>query len=831
MVRKRECGWLLGVVCLLAACGDGRKGPPLLQDGSVLPPERDSGGPGSDAGPGPGDAGVDSSTPLGTGSVTGFIFDHTAAPRPLEGVTIRGPEGKQTQSDAQGAFTLSGLTEGDALIHADPEGYGSTLRVVRVLKDASSYLELSVREAYKQTLDASKGGRAKDKASGAAAKFAAGSLQTKEGGAASGKVSVSMVALADDPKAKSGPKDAKDQAATKQGSLKGTALMEVHVTDEAGNKLQLANEKEAELEIPVSAKASAPAKQIDLWSLDEATGIWKKEGQATKAQNVEGKSVYKAKIKHMSFWSADTLLDEGAQTCVRGCVVQGDEAKTPAIGANVLLTGDDSPYASELNTDATGCFHVNLEANLKFSVRAGTVEGAAQARQHTSGASPKRWQAAPEACDDLGQFVLAARPVGERCPTGYALCDGECIDLQNDSQHCGSSCNEAVACNEYNYNDEEIPAKQCVAGSCQCSPGWTLCGDRCVDLANDARHCGKSCSAFAICDLDTETCDEGACVPLTCTDAAESACPAYGPDERVVCTDGTSDLQHCGGCNIRCNYQGEGGEEIDPNKLCVEGQCDCGPGYAKCPPDAQDGDYNCVDVQTDAYNCGGCSQGNEDAICALEQSCVAGSCTALACSDGLTACYHACVDLQTDEGYCGSCGNSCDGASECVGGECVPMVCEAGGVACEGSCQYDNIDHCGECDSMCDGGQICSGGSCECEDGLTDCEGSCRDLQTDPNSCGACFEDCEAGFTCAGGSCVEVDCGDDTLCNDRDCVDVDSNEDHCGGCNARCDTFWNGEGSCVAGVCYCPTGWTTCVGPYGTACAAPMELCPAIQAE
>ncbi len=55
----------------------------------------------------------------------------------------------------------------------------------------------------------------------------------------------------------------------------------------------------------------------------------------------------------------------------------------------------------------------------------------------------------------------------------------------------------------------------------------------------------------------------------------------------------------------------------------------------------------------------------------------------------------------------------------------------------------DNLN-CGACGSACAAAEVCTAGACalSCPAGLTNCSGSCRDLQTDDASCGACGAAC-----------------------------------------------------------------------------------------
>ena len=93
----------------------------------------------------------------------------------------------------------------------------------------------------------------------------------------------------------------------------------VELTGSGGELLQIAPGKKATLSlpIPVSISATAPA-TIPLWYFDEAKGLWKEEGSATKTGNS-----YVGEVSHFSFWNYDqpgnfvqfncTLLDVSGQ--------------------------------------------------------------------------------------------------------------------------------------------------------------------------------------------------------------------------------------------------------------------------------------------------------------------------------------------------------------------------------------------------------------------------------------------------------------------------------------------------------------------------------------
>jgi hypothetical protein len=83
--------------------------------------------------------------------------------------------------------------------------------------------------------------------------------------------------------------------------LQSFGMMAVELNGDNGQKLQIAPGQKATLHFPIteSLRGTAPA-TIPLWSLDEATGLWKEEGSATR-QGDE----YVGTVSHFSFWNCD----------------------------------------------------------------------------------------------------------------------------------------------------------------------------------------------------------------------------------------------------------------------------------------------------------------------------------------------------------------------------------------------------------------------------------------------------------------------------------------------------------------------------------------------
>jgi hypothetical protein len=194
----------------------------------------------------------------------------------------------------------------------------------------------------------------------------------------------------------------------------------------------------------------------------------------------------------------------------------------------------------------------------------------------------------------------------------------------------------------------------------------------------------------------------------------------------------------------------------------------------------------------------GCSEiGLVGGKCDQQQVQASGRCLD-SCPEGLNACSGQCVDLERDEAHCGSCDNVCGAQESCVGGECVnsgsggsdgsggsggsggsdgggaglagaagESSAGSGGQGGEGGvsppvCEppFNTPEQCGSCDVQCPTDKpVCelAAGKYECQSQCEPsnelCDGTCADLDNDPDHCGSCGKTCESGY-CFEGSCV-----------------------------------------------------------------------------
>src|SRR5439155_23743754 len=119
------------------------------------------------------------------------------------------------------------------------------------------------------------------------------------------------------------------------------------------------------------------------------------------------------------------------------------------------------------------------------------------------------------------------------------------------------------------------------------------------------------------------------------------------------------------------------------------------------------------------------------------------------CPPGTTNCGGACVNLQTDARNCGTCGTTCGAGQACCNGVCTAL---------------NTTSNCGACGHACaapaNATATCTNGACgyACLTGFADCDGQASNgcevnLKTDSRNCGACGHVCPAGKSCVNGVC------------------------------------------------------------------------------
>jgi hypothetical protein len=150
----------------------------------------------------------------------------------------------------------------------------------------------------------------------------------------------------------------------------------------------------------------------------------------------------------------------------------------------------------------------------------------------------------------------------------------------------------------------------------------------------------------------------------------------------------------------------------------------------------------------------------------------------------------------------------------CSSGACA-LSCQSGLTECNGSCRDLQSDraNCGGCNQVCNPGMVCSSGACalSCQSALTECDGTCRDLTSDRANCGACRRACDPGDACVSGACVPT-CGTGLTVCSNGCVDTENDPANCGACAAACPTRAHSAPVCLSSACriLCDSGYSDC---------------------
>jgi hypothetical protein len=239
-----------------------------------------------------------------TSSVSGFITDENNGPAKDAIVTI----GAATiTTDKYGYFEARNVmvVKEAAVVTVNKAGYFKSIKTFIATAGKSAFFRVKlIPKTNAGTVNGSSGG-AITLSNGLSIAFTANSIINAATNAAyTGTVNVAAFFI--------NPTSA-DLNSIMPGDLRGLntagnlqllttyGMAAVELTGSGGELLQIATGKKATLSMPIPAalSAAAPA-SIPLWYFDEAKGLWKQEGSATKTG-----SNYVGEVSHFSFWNCD----------------------------------------------------------------------------------------------------------------------------------------------------------------------------------------------------------------------------------------------------------------------------------------------------------------------------------------------------------------------------------------------------------------------------------------------------------------------------------------------------------------------------------------------
>lgn len=320
-------------------------------------------------------------------TVAGFIMDEQN--KPVAGAEIIAGN-KKTNTDEYGYFKIPNvnLNAVAGFIQISKSGYFINYKTFTVTENKEQFLRAKLLQKINSgTFNAGIGGTVTT-TDGAKIILPANSIVNATTGTAySGIVQVAAKVL--DPSASSDfqmafPGDGRGlNAKGELKILKQYAAIAVELSDPAGNRLQIAENKKATIQIPIpgALQNSAP-NQIALWRLDEKNGLWKEEGIMTKEGNT-----YTGLANHFSYWegsNATNLVDFTVQIV--------NAALQPLVNVPVVITIASQPqnagYGRFAFTDANGVVRGSVYANTAMNVDVlTTCANSAYTHSFTSGSS------------------------------------------------------------------------------------------------------------------------------------------------------------------------------------------------------------------------------------------------------------------------------------------------------------------------------------------------------------------------------------------------------------------------------------------------------------
>jgi hypothetical protein len=279
-------------------------------------------------------------------------------------------------------------------------------------------------------------------------------------------------------------------------------------------------------------------------------------------------------------------------------------------------------------------------------------------------------------CSCAGRLPCAGTVGSTCCPDG-------CQDLSSDERNCGGcgASSSSFVCAAYEQcvpNPDNQGLGECICPSagtrCPQSGGSACCSAGCVSIWEDPHNC-NDCEDDCTATRAGEAGPRGDLCAVNPTDpggpAARCSCGAPGvqcsgdtwctnvtepvrdpPRPTCGCADLRSDPDNCDECGHRC----------DDDEVCTDRVCLCrgvGGSFEDCRGGSTHAcclGIGCVDLTTDARNCGGCGH-----RCDVGEACLDGTCRCGTCNDGNPCTTDSCVGgrcefhtLDADhDGYCG----------------------------------------------------------------------------------------------------------------------------------------------------------------------------------
>lgn len=320
---------LVALSLLLGGCFDGSSSNSSPAD---QPPDPD---PGTDSTPEADPPETTALVPLQVVDAKGFVIDSAR-------IEVNGEQAAIT--DADGLATIELLSGNQAVVRAEADDHLGQTRQIAPLRSSAENANLRQfalkRREDAVVLAAAENGGSVEGVDGVKLELPAGALVTSSGQPVTGAIDVFMSPV--------DISDARDRRAFPGEFLavddndESVFLISFGVSDYAfeqdGNPLSLADGQTANIEIPIYVTNDnlgiplVAGSAIDLWFLNEDTGIWAQEGFGTVVDAPASPSglALRAEVTHFSWWNGDKGVPPAAGLNLRvSCETIGTDCEAP----------------------------------------------------------------------------------------------------------------------------------------------------------------------------------------------------------------------------------------------------------------------------------------------------------------------------------------------------------------------------------------------------------------------------------------------------------------------------------------------------------------------
>lgn len=301
-----------------------------------------------------------------TASLRGLVID--ADKKPLPGVTVSAGEGHTATTGADGSYELKELstTALRTVVQFDLAGYARQTSVTDLPVNTAGLRLDAVMPKVATTVTFAKPSEAQTLSLPAFSKplveFKPESLVRADGGSVASKTVTAELTVID-PSADLArmPGNYTAGSATSSDRIESFGAIQVTLKDNTGFKVNLKKGSTATIRIPaVKSKGGAalPA-SVPLYSFNESSGYWEKDGVATLVPDAVGtQAYYVGEVKHFSTWNADQPIETVTLT---GCVKDKATRQPVTSGALVVAAGGDYLGTNWTAVDSQGNFSIQVK--------------------------------------------------------------------------------------------------------------------------------------------------------------------------------------------------------------------------------------------------------------------------------------------------------------------------------------------------------------------------------------------------------------------------------------------------------------------------------------